>query len=368
MSLDETLVRSFGRIKFKVRIITKSARYGIKIYVIADAKTAFVLRIVVYCGSHTYTSTSTSGDTDTDMKKTVKVVKELCQDFKGSHRTIYVDRFYTSLDLLKELDKMDLYVTGTCMRNRIPIELRIAKTSTQFKEMDRGDSVTHTYSYKYGNRKKTYGLVSWKDKDIVYCMTNVCNTINSDQCYRRTQSGRVLVDRPQVIAEYNRNMGGVDVADMRRLHCNSTIMGLNRWWLKLFFYMLDVGTSNSLVLYKLAGGPSDMNIVLFKQQLIIYFVGSKIHMMPSASLEHRLERVANETRHKCVYCEMYGEKSKRTRHFCSALGCNLPLCCIGASRSNTNDCFSLAHSNEEIRMALVNKHQKMQAKCKKEKK
>jgi Transposase IS4 len=54
LSLDETLIRAFGRIKFKVRIVTKAARYGIKIYVITDAATAFVLRVVIYTGKTTY--------------------------------------------------------------------------------------------------------------------------------------------------------------------------------------------------------------------------------------------------------------------------------------------------------------------------
>ena len=54
MSLDETLIRTFGRIKFKVRIISKSARYGIKIYVLTDAATAFVVRIIIYTGKFTY--------------------------------------------------------------------------------------------------------------------------------------------------------------------------------------------------------------------------------------------------------------------------------------------------------------------------
>jgi hypothetical protein len=47
LSLDETLIQAFGRIKFKVRIETKAARYGIKIYVIADATIAFVLQVVI---------------------------------------------------------------------------------------------------------------------------------------------------------------------------------------------------------------------------------------------------------------------------------------------------------------------------------
>jgi hypothetical protein len=53
LSLDETLIRAFGRIKFKVRIVTKSARYGIKIYVVTDAVKAFVLRVLVYTGKTT---------------------------------------------------------------------------------------------------------------------------------------------------------------------------------------------------------------------------------------------------------------------------------------------------------------------------
>jgi hypothetical protein len=43
-SLDQTLIWAFGRIKFKVCIETKAARYGIKLYVITDAATAFVLK------------------------------------------------------------------------------------------------------------------------------------------------------------------------------------------------------------------------------------------------------------------------------------------------------------------------------------
>ena len=58
------------------------------------------------------------------------------------------------------------------------------------------------------------------------------------------------------------------MADMQRLHCNSTIMGQNRWWLKLF-YLLDVGTCNALVLYNKSIDKSQrMNIVDFKVKLI----------------------------------------------------------------------------------------------------
>jgi hypothetical protein len=49
-------------------------------------------------------------------------------------------------------------------------------------------------------------------------------------------------------------MGGVDVTDLCWMHCNSMVMGQNRWWLKLFFYLLDVSVSSEMIIYKEAMG------------------------------------------------------------------------------------------------------------------
>jgi hypothetical protein len=62
-------------------------------------------------------------------------------------------------------------------------------------------------------------------------------------------------------------------------------VGQNRWWLKLFFYLLDVGTSNALVLYnesmksRLQEGATThtpMNIVEFKMKLVEDLVSRSI--------------------------------------------------------------------------------------------
>ena len=230
LSLDETVIRTFGQ------IVSKAARYGIKIYVLTDAETAFVLKVIIYTGKYTYQESANQRD-----KKTVQVVKQLCQHLRGTHRTVYVDRFYTSLDLVKDLRVMDLYVTGTIMKNRIPKELTIPKSSKQYQEMKWGDFKSHEYQYKEGDETRRMGLVCWKDRDIVYCLTNETNTTEASKCKRRTKDGLITIARPKVVGEYNRFMGCVDLADMRRLHCSSTIMGQNRWWLKLFFicWMLE---------------------------------------------------------------------------------------------------------------------------------
>jgi hypothetical protein len=163
LSLDETLIQAFGRIKFKVRIETKAARYGIKIYVITDAATAFVLWVVIYdTGKTTYYN---NPDSLQDRLKTVQVVNCLVEPFVGTHRTIYIDSFYTSLDLLKSLAEKQLYNTGTMLANRIPQGIRLAKTSQTFKQMKRGDALKCRVWFRtQSGEESKAGLVCWRDR------------------------------------------------------------------------------------------------------------------------------------------------------------------------------------------------------------
>ena len=70
----------------------------------------------------------------------------------------------------------------------------------------------------------------------MYCLTNRTAANESGPSFSRSQGGLIQIYRPKVIGDYNENMGGVDLAGMRRLHCNSTVMGLHRWWLKFFLF------------------------------------------------------------------------------------------------------------------------------------
>ena len=171
--------------------------------------------------------------------------------------------------------------------------------------MNRGDFVSHRYSYAVEGERQMAGLVCWKDRDIVYCISNESNTKEKDSCKRRSKDGLLTIERPKMITEYNRYMGGVDLADMRRLHCNSTIMGQNRWWLKLFFYLLDVGTSNALILYNLTlwEGQQSFTIVNFKTELIRAFVGTRLQGIPETVVEHVPQNT--DGCFHCAHCALF---------------------------------------------------------------
>jgi DNA polymerase III epsilon subunit-like protein len=360
LSLDETLIRAFGRIKFKVRIVSKAARFGIKLYVITDARTSFVLGVIVYTGKFTYSEAKTDS-----AKKTVQVVQQLCEPFRGTHRTVYVDRFYSSVDLLKELEDMQLYTTGTVMSNRIPRHISVK--AKDFRTLPRGGTIHHVFNYTTKNGdKKQAGLVAWKDRKMVYCMTNDCSIGPMDQCRRRSGGGIISIPRPQVISKYNEFMGGVDLADARRLHCNSTVMGQNRWWLKLFFYLLDAGTSNALVIYNEAmkGKQKPFNIADFKAKLVEGLVGAKLKdsLDSTPNKEHTMIPIPSGERQRCSYCAVTGSNC-RTRYMCEA--CGIPYCSIGSGKT-ARDCYALAHESDQVRQICINTYERNQTSTRKE--
>jgi hypothetical protein len=138
------------------------------------------------------------------------------------------------------------------------------------------------------------------------------------------------IPRPISIANYNKYMGGVDLVGVRRLHCNSTIMGQNCWWLKLFFYLLDVGTSNALVLYNESVKSclqqettthTPMNIVEFKMKLMEDPVGRSIDILfdgeGGGGEQHTPGHIEGGQRWRCAYCALVSRTRRTRRLWCS---------------------------------------------------
>jgi Transposase IS4 len=230
--------------------------------------------------------------------------------------------------------------------------------------MDRGKFKQHIYHYRNGEGEKiTYGLVCWKDRDVVYCLTNNTNTTNIGSCYQCTSEGVKCIERPKVIGMYNTYMGGVDVADMRRMHCNSMLMGQNQWWLKLFFYLLDVSVENAYVLYNIAMDKKEINLVEFKEQLVMSMVGHKIQDVPTEiPMVHEIVKL--EGRYLFAYCALFSIRS-RTQFRCNAF--NIALCMVGL-HGNESNCFSLCHATENVRQMCIRKFEDIQKKANKKEK
>ena len=108
VSIDEALLLWKGRLTWKQYIRTKRARFGIKTFVLADACTGYVWNSVIYTGD----DTRINPDSNFNYNAT-NIVMSQAENILDEERCIYVDNWYSSVELLDELGKRSTDVVGT---------------------------------------------------------------------------------------------------------------------------------------------------------------------------------------------------------------------------------------------------------------
>ena len=53
------------------------------------------------------------------------------------------------------------------------------------------ETLYHIVTHMMTPKRKKCGLVCWKDRDIVYCLTNRTTTYESGSCFHRSQVGLI---------------------------------------------------------------------------------------------------------------------------------------------------------------------------------
>ena len=100
-------------------------------------------------------------------------------------------------------------------------------------------------------------LYKWMDKKLVFLLSNFHEPSSADIIQRKEKDGgKVNVQCPTSIIDYNKHMGGVDRADQRK-ESYSLDRKSKRFWLKIFFNFMNVALSNAFVIFK---NRTDSNI------------------------------------------------------------------------------------------------------------
>ncbi|XKL59539.1 hypothetical protein PGB90_000555 [Kerria lacca] len=153
---DEAICPFRGRISFKVYMKDKPEKYGIKIYAITDTVTGFILNADVY-----------TDQLIVDKVNTVQgIFDRLCENYCSKGHTIYIyiymDRFYTSPNLLYYLYKKNTLGVKTVRSNRKNLPKDLVCSHLQKNEM--------TY-----RRDGSVLCIKWHDKRDIYifCPQNI---------------------------------------------------------------------------------------------------------------------------------------------------------------------------------------------------
>jgi hypothetical protein len=260
LAVDEAMIPFKGRIGFKQYIPSKPTKWGIKVWSLADSANGFLCNFCVYTGASAEEKASGGNGIE-------RLVLNLLRPFEGKYHRIWMDNYFTSFPLLEKLKEKRIYASGTVRWNRqgFPSSLKDVWNKKQIARL------RPTQRGKFHAREKD-GVVAtiWFDNGIVSFLSNCIPAAPFEKISRRQPDGDVKeIDCPPIVSAYNKSMGAVDMHDQRR-EVYRIGRKSNRWWLPLFYYLLDVCVVNSFLLYKLQHPEKndthrDFRIQLMKQ-------------------------------------------------------------------------------------------------------
>lgn len=260
-SIDETMVKFYGRLKFKQYIRNKPVRFGLKLWSIASSS-GFLFDFYIYCGKEDGKSDQKLGNCPLGSRVVMKLLHKLLKKFSKEQLEKYhitFDNFFTSPDLLLHLAKLGLKATGTVRQNRVynvNIEQGKKTGKKQQKKVTVPVSLTNKssrgeYECKYDSQSKMH-YISVKDSKVVSVLSTaagVSPTVNLDR-QSGTGEGKKSIAFPRAFKIYNKTMGGVDLYDQ---HCSDVKINIQskRWTWTVFLRLIETAISNATVLYNL---------------------------------------------------------------------------------------------------------------------
>lgn len=349
VSLDESTVGFKGRIKFKCYNKDKPTKWGLKIFVLADSKNGYIWSFLPYYGQAT-TDMLLRPELLVTSRTVLHFADKLLEKFPDCGFILYVDRYYNSLELALELKKLNIHITGTVQGNRAGLPLQVSK-KTHLKNLN-----LQQQEYASFTLNDSIHCLVWRDKRYVTMLST--STGNSTEVVERRVKGKVLerVCKPSVICEYNRYMGGVDLADHYISSYNFGRKSI-KWWRKLFFWMLEVSIVNSYLLYCCEFGHLEQK--KYRKNLIHQLVGAtrnadrnKKPGRPSTSdSEERLNKLPHfiylqekNTSKDCAVCsnrKVPGGR-KETKFYCKT--------CTRKPGLHPGNCFERYHTLRDYKL------------------
>lgn len=226
VAIDEQIIPFWGHTSARQYIRGKPNPCGLKNFVCA-ATDGLPMDFFLYQGK---------GDSIIDDELNLdiggKVVIKLTETLSlGTN--IYVDRYFTSIPLLDEVHIRGFHVTGTLQNCRVPRSCNL-DTDTELKRQGRG-----SYCQLVRDDGQV-AVIKWYDNKPVSITSNLHGGDPKDEVVRYSKKDKayINVSRPNIIAEYNAKMGGVDFLD-RMIAYYRTSARTKKWTVRAMLHFID---------------------------------------------------------------------------------------------------------------------------------
>ena len=247
LSLDEGMIPWRGHLSFRVYNPDKPHKYGIKAYMVCDSVTGYCIKFKLY-----------TGKSDIPVSRygaTYDLVFNMMQGYMDQGYILYMDNYYSGLQLYWDLWICGIGATGTLRSNRQGIPQMIKDAPCKEKGSTFSAHNKHMLIMKYHDRKVVHMITT----------TEKAAFMDTDKLDPRTQQ---VVRKPEVVVKYDKNMGGVDHSDQMVSYATFSCRTL-KWWKRVIFHVISLATLNAYIIYKQRVG--ERNAMLprtFRKQLV----------------------------------------------------------------------------------------------------
>ena len=318
LSIDEAMIGFKGRCYMKMYLPGKPTKWGLKSWMLAEAKTGFCIHADIYTGTK-------AGQGVTEGLG-YHVVMDLAQHISGKYHHLYFDNYFTSAKLMMDLLSIQTYSCGTVRNNRkgLPPGFN-KKTGNQ----DRGT----ISQWQKGDVLAT----KWKDRKDVYLLSTACGD-NVGEVSRRLGKTSTHVRCPEVVMTYNRFMGGVDLSDHLRSYYQIGKKA-RRYWKYNMWFLIELCLINAWIVFHKANPQK--KTVKFNQKdfclavcdaLEAGYTSRKRRLSQTRPVlgvmnqenigHHKLVRVEGRKR-VCRHCSRVGRKTQTGRRIESSFACDI---------------------------------------------
>lgn len=276
LSIDESMVKYFGRHPAKQFIRGKPVRFGYKNWMVTSSD-GYCYAFDLYCGK-------SSGPNPTDPlgSRVVKMLLDKLETSPQDHVT-YFDNFFTSYALLRDLRLAGYRATGTVREGRTK-KCPLASVK-DMKKKNRAD-----FDYRFDQVNKVL-FVRWLDNSVCTMGSNfdTIHPLGKVKRWSTVEKKKVDVGIPHVFQSYNKGMGGVDQAD-QSISLYRIAIRSKKWWWVLFTYMLDLAVANAWRLHLLTS-DTKMDQLQFRRYIARHYLRqtSGRTLRPAASVMPSLQ-------------------------------------------------------------------------------
>lgn len=174
---------------------SKPNKYGIKIIMMCDNATKYIISAIPYCRKGTVPSNTPASN---------YFVEYLVSSVKGSNRNITMDNWFTNIPLAQKLLKnYKLKLIGTIKKNK-------REFPNEFTDLKYSNRATDTSLFLFSDQLTA---VSYKSKPTK--LVTLVSTLHDDDSINESSK------KPIIITNYNETKGGVDSFDQMCQNMNA---------------------------------------------------------------------------------------------------------------------------------------------------